>query len=196
MKILNDLVDRVMDSLELFSEEDELTEEDLKPSKSEAPKEKKDKLSIFRNKNVEQQEAPAAAEKGSEEAPSERRSRLGFRNPAAKETEPAKMSKKTLTMPIADKLIGVTIFKPINFDDVKKIADCLKNSQPIVVNFEDTDNIVTKRMSDYIAGTIYALGGDTKKVGRNILICAPKNVDIDAGVDLGSDKDMPHAWKK
>ena len=63
MKILNDLVDRVMDSLELFSEEDELTEEDLKPSKSEAPKEKKDKLSIFRNKNVEQQEAPAAAEK-------------------------------------------------------------------------------------------------------------------------------------
>ena len=38
MKILNDLVDRVMDSLELFSEEDELTEEDLKPSKSEAPK--------------------------------------------------------------------------------------------------------------------------------------------------------------
>ena len=37
-----------------------------------------------------------------------------------------------------------------------------------------------KRMTDFISGVVYALGGSMKKIGHNILVCAPKNVDINA----------------
>ena len=47
---------------------------------------------------------------------------------------------------------------------------------------------MTKRMTDFISGTIYALGGSMKKIGRNILVCAPKNVDIDASVNIYDEK--------
>lgn len=91
------------------------------------------------------------------------------------------MGSKTLSLPYENKQINVVVIEPANFDDSQKIADYLRGSQPVVVNFEGIDNVVAKRMTDFISGTIYALNGSMKKMGRNILICAPKNVDIDAG---------------
>ncbi|MBR5487814.1 MAG: cell division protein SepF, partial [Phascolarctobacterium sp.] len=97
-------------------------------------------------------------------------------------------------MPIADKQVRVVVIEPTTFDDSQKIADYLRGNQPVVVNFENTDNIVTKRMTDFISGTIYALQGSMKKIGRSILVCAPKNVDIDAGISVYNEKgEQP--WK-
>ena len=50
-------------------------------------------------------------------------------------------------------------------------------------------------MTDFISGTIYAIGGSMKKLSRTILVCAPKNVDIDA------EKEEPierggHNWER
>ena len=59
------------------------------------------------------------------------------------------------------------------------MADYLRNNQPVVINFENTDNDVRKRIVDFISGTIYALDGSLRKVGRNIMVCAPQNVEID-----------------
>ena len=47
--------------------------------------------------------------------------------------------------------------EPIGFDEVQKMADYLRNNQPVVINFENTDNDVRKRIVDFISGTIYAL---------------------------------------
>ena len=109
-----------------------------------------------------------------------------------KAVEPA--AGKTISMPIADKQVRVVVIEPTTFDDSQKIADYLRGNQPVVVNFENTDNIVTKRMTDFISGTIYALGGSMKKIGRSILVCAPRNVDIDAGISIYNEKgEQP--WK-
>lgn len=91
-------------------------------------------------------------------------------------------------MPLAQKQVKVVVLEPANFDDSQKVADYLRNNQPVVVNFEGTEGLVTKRMTDFISGTIYALGGSMKKIGRNILVCAPKNVDIDASVNIYDEK--------
>ena len=95
----------------------------------------------------------------------------------------------------AQKQVKVVVLEPANFDDSQKVADYLRNNQPVVVNFEGTEGLVTKRMTDFISGTIYALGGSMKKIGRNILVCAPKNVDIDASVNIYDEKGG-QPWKK
>ena len=107
------------------------------------------------------------------------------------ETAPKRIPRSTL----AQKQVKVVVLEPANFDDSQKVADYLRNNQPVVVNFEGTEGLVTKRMTDFISGTIYALGGSMKKIGRNILVCAPKNVDIDASVNIYDEKGG-QPWKK
>ncbi len=72
----------------------------------------------------------------------------------------------------------VMVVEPFSFDDAQQVADHLKNRKPVVLNFENTDNEVAKRMVDFISGTTYALGGNIQKVGHDIFLCAPNNVDV------------------
>lgn len=174
------LVDKIMNYLSMYDEEiiDEEQEEREAAAKAEAAKEKKDKkFSFFKKKDIEQPQEAAPSE-----VP-ERKSVLQFNKPGVSEeaAPQGKMGSRTLNLPIADKLVTVVVLEPVDFNDSQKIADYLRSNQPVVVNFTNTENVVAKRMTDFISGTVYALNGSMKKLGRNILVCAPKNVDIDAG---------------
>lgn len=211
------LIERIVDALGLYDDsEDEILEEEeiveKKPAKVEKPEPKfepapkksmfKSKEGLFNRKKAEEEvpaleEAPAPvqvkAEPKAEPAP-KKSGGLFSRKSAEKTVEPVSGG-KTIAMPIADKQVRVVVIEPTSFDDSQKIADYLRGNQPVVVNFENTDNIVTKRMTDFISGTIYALGGSMKKIGRSILVCAPRNVDIDAGISIYNEKgEQP--WKK
>lgn len=83
----------------------------------------------------------------------------------------------TVNSPLA-KQIKVMVVEPLSFDDAQNVADHLKNKKPVVVNFENTDAEVAKRIIDFISGTTYALAGNIQKVGNNIFLCAPSNVDV------------------
>jgi len=76
------------------------------------------------------------------------------------------------------KQIKVMVVEPFSFDDAQHVADHLKSRKPVVVNFENTDKDVAKRMIDFISGTTYALGGNIQKIGHDIFLCAPNNVDV------------------
>ncbi|TWH49053.1 cell division protein SepF [Sporomusa sp. KB1] len=76
------------------------------------------------------------------------------------------------------KQIKVMVVEPFSFDDAQHIADYLKSRKPVVVNLESSDPDIAKRMIDFISGTTYALNGQIQKVGNNIFLCAPNNVDV------------------
>lgn len=173
-------VDKIMDSLNIFTEEEITEEELLAEEKAEA--EKKEKRSLFAKKTP-QTAAPAAPE--AQEQP-KRSSILSFKSADEKKSAPqadGKMASRTLNLPVANKLVTMVVLEPVDFDDSQKIADYLRNNQPVVVNFANTDNVLAKRMTDFLSGTVYALAGSMKKLSRNILVCAPKNIDIDSDMD-------------
>lgn len=171
----------------------------------------KDKItSLFaRKKAVEPKtEVPEAKEENTE--PAKRRLNFKFGKkpeaateesapaaPIAKATASAPASRPAAaprrSFPTALGEVNMQMLEPVSFDDSQKVADALHNSQPVVVNFENTDPIIAKRMTDFISGVIYALQGNMKKIGRNILICAPKNVDIDSG--LGNEYRGEDSWR-
>ena len=201
------LIDKIMDTLSLYDEEDDLLEEELevkKPLPKEEAPAKSERTSLFRPKNVASTpkvspvDAPEPSVAGSGNTKEkEKKSLLSFRSPKAapKLEENSKMGTRTINLPVANKVINVIVLEPVSFDDSPKIADYLRNSEPVVVNFKGTDNVLAKRMTDFVSGTIYALGGTMKKLGRDILICAPKNVDIDAGEEM-YDERGEQPWKK
>jgi cell division inhibitor SepF len=132
---------------------------------------------------------------------------LGLFEPVEVEEEPkhkveelelgkSKKSSNIVNLPTAQKQMKVMVVEPFAFDDAQHVADHLKNRKPVVVNFENCDKEVAKRMIDFISGTTYALAGSIQKIGNNIFLCAPNNVDVAyTPHEEGSDKEfLP--WNK
>jgi len=107
-----------------------------------------------------------------------------------------KKNSNIVNLPTAQKQMKVMVVEPFAFDDAQHVADHLKNRKPVVVNFENCDKEVAKRMIDFISGTTYALAGSIQKIGNNIFLCAPNNVDVAyTPHEEGSDKEfLP--WNK
>lgn len=173
------LLDRISEALGLYEEDDEIIEE-IPVQEEEKPA----KRSLFSRK---QQPAPVSEAPVNEPEPERK---TFFKTKTA-----AMPASKTISIPMAQKQVKVIVLEPVSFDDSQKIADYLNGSQPVVVNFEATDKVVMKRMTDFISGVVYALGGSMKKIGHNILVCAPKNVDINADDNI-YDERGGQPWKK
>jgi len=78
----------------------------------------------------------------------------------------------------AQKQLKVVVIDPASFDEVQAIADHLRNRKPVIINLEDTEKDVAKRIVDFISGATYALGGSMQKIGNSIFLFAPVNIDI------------------
>ena len=63
----------------------------------------------------------------------------------------------------------VMVIEPVSFDDAQQVADHIRNHKPVVVNFENTNGDIAKRIIDFISGTTYALSGDIKKVWQKCI---------------------------
>ncbi len=91
--------------------------------------------------------------------------------------EPVKKS-NIVSMPTGSNQIKVVLIEPTDYDDVQDICDNLKNKKPIIINFENLDKDIARRMVDFISGAIYAIDGTIQKISNGIVIAAPSNVDI------------------
>lgn len=76
------------------------------------------------------------------------------------------------------KQIKVVVMEPQAFEDSQNIADQLKNRRPVIVNLENAERNLAKRIVDFVSGATYALGGNMQKVGNGIFLFVPNNVDI------------------
>ena len=80
--------------------------------------------------------------------------------------------------------IQVGIYKPERFgEETRTIADDLIKSHTVVLNLEDTNKDMARRILDFLSGVDYANDGKIKKVASNTYIIIPNNVDL-TGDDL------------
>ena len=74
--------------------------------------------------------------------------------------------------------LQVVLVKPEKFEDASAIADHLREKRTVVLNLEDTQADVARRLLDFVAGVAYANEGKIKKVAASTFIVTPFNVDI------------------
>lgn len=80
--------------------------------------------------------------------------------------------------------LQVGIFKPERFgEETRSIADELMKTHTVVLNLEDTNKDMARRILDFLSGVAYANRGKIKKVATNTYIIIPSNVDL-TGDDL------------
>lgn len=74
--------------------------------------------------------------------------------------------------------LAVVLVKPEKFENAAEIADHLRERRTVVLNLEQTNKDVAKRLVDFLSGVTYAQDGKIKKVANSTYIITPYNVDI------------------
>ena len=72
----------------------------------------------------------------------------------------------------------VVLVEPRVYAEAQDIAENLKNKRATIVNLQRIDREQGKRIIDFLSGTVYALGGDIQKIGIDIFLCTPDNVEV------------------
>jgi len=76
----------------------------------------------------------------------------------------------------------VVLFEPRVYSDAQDIADHLKNRKAVVINLQQIPHDQAKRIVDFLSGTVYAIGGDIQRIGTNIFLCTPDNVEVSGNI--------------
>lgn len=74
--------------------------------------------------------------------------------------------------------LQVVLVKPERFENAAEIADHLKEKRTVVLNLEQTNKDISRRILDFLSGAAYAQDGKVKKVAVNTYLITPYNVDL------------------
>ncbi len=78
--------------------------------------------------------------------------------------------------------VRVILSEPQSYDEAQMIADHLKNRRTVVVNLQRMRKEQARRVVDFLSGTVYALNGQIQKVGHDIFMCTPDNVEMEGTI--------------
>ena len=72
----------------------------------------------------------------------------------------------------------VMLFRPTSFNDTSKAADSLRNRKAVVLNLENVDKAMSRRVVDFLSGTVYAVDGSVKKIAQSAYLFCPHNMEV------------------
>lgn len=76
--------------------------------------------------------------------------------------------------------VRVHLVLPRSFNDAQQIADKFKDSVPVILNLQNADNELSKRLIDFASGLTYALDGSMQRVADKVFLLTPRNVEVSA----------------
>jgi cell division inhibitor SepF len=72
------------------------------------------------------------------------------------------------------------VVSPTSFNQAQEVADKFKASQPVIVNLQGAERDLARRLIDFSSGLCYGLGGHMEKVGHQVYLLTPTNVEVSA----------------
>jgi cell division inhibitor SepF len=76
--------------------------------------------------------------------------------------------------------VRVHLVIPKSFNDAQQVADKFKQSIPVVLNLQNSDTDLAKRLIDFASGLTYALDGGMQRIAHKVFMLTPRNVQISA----------------
>ena len=72
----------------------------------------------------------------------------------------------------------VVLFRPTAFNDCTTAADDLRSKKAIIVNLENVEKSLARRVVDFLSGCAYALDGKVNKIAQSTYLFSPHNMDV------------------
>ena len=67
---------------------------------------------------------------------------------------------------------------PTSFNDAQDVADKFRDSKPVIVNMQNAERDLARRMIDFSSGLCYGLGGQMEKVAKDVYLLTPTDVEV------------------
>lgn len=96
-------------------------------------------------------------------------------------TEPVRAASSPITMAAMGPDMSkyrVVLVQPEKFDCATVIAKHICQGDAVILNCEETNETVARRIVDFLSGCAFALDGSIKKAANNVFIIAPKDVGV------------------
>ncbi len=67
---------------------------------------------------------------------------------------------------------------PGSFNDAQMVADHFKASSPVIVNMQNAERDLARRLIDFSSGLCYGLGGQMERVAESVYLLTPTDVEV------------------
>lgn len=74
----------------------------------------------------------------------------------------------------------VHVIDPKSFNDAEQIGDKFKANIPVIMNLQQIDKDLSKRLVDFASGLTFGLGGAMQRVADKVFLLTPSNVEVSA----------------
>ena len=116
--------------------------------------------------------------KQEEQRPIETPKRTKARTQQPVKNEQQQQSDRVVSLQSVQKSSKVILIEPRVYAEAQDISEHLKNKRAVVVNLQRIEREQGVRIIDFLSGTVYALGGDIQRIGTDIFLCVPDNVEV------------------
>lgn len=104
-------------------------------------------------------------------------------NEALEEVTPAEEADIPLDTPAPGMGIGggsieLKVVHSEKYEDVVSVAEHLLNHCTVVLDLNDANKDVRRRILDFLSGVAFSIGGQVRRVTENTYIITPSNVDV------------------
>lgn len=80
--------------------------------------------------------------------------------------------------PNADLLQKIVLARPAKYEDATVSARNLRENKAVLLNLENVDKALARRVVDFLSGSTYVLDGSVRKVAQYIYLFVPRNMEI------------------
>ena len=119
--------------------------------------------------------------------------------PAAPAPAPAASKPESRNTAKLTSQLRMIVIEPQSFEDCPHLVDNLKTRKPVIINLENLDTDVARKIFDFLSGATYALNGNVQKVANNIFVFAPENINIDYNMNkkqAEAEEGIKSPWSK
>jgi len=72
------------------------------------------------------------------------------------------------------------VVSPASFNEAQEVADKYKGNVPVIINLQNADRDLSRRLIDFASGLCYGLAGTMEKVAHQVYLLTPSNVEVSA----------------
>jgi cell division inhibitor SepF len=76
--------------------------------------------------------------------------------------------------------VKVHMIEPKSFNDAEQVGQKFKADIPVIINLQQADGELSKRLIDFASGLTFALEGGIQRVADKVFLLTPHNVDVSA----------------
>ncbi|MBU5362400.1 cell division protein SepF [Enterococcus raffinosus] len=72
----------------------------------------------------------------------------------------------------------ISVVEPRAYNEAMTIAKRVGQGEVVLINFQSLDEMRARRVVDFLTGAVFMIDGDIKRVGNEMFLCTPTNVEV------------------